>query len=217
MRHLHYHDLYEVSVNWTAWTQTALQVAIAANHHLIVQDLVTHGANVNTRDLWGRSPLHVCAQKGHLSSLQVRNTTFLQAIKTSQLTHSSFRPSGRQSGGPGGRWTPECTIMMVIYINIPLICIIQTSGNDLLFFPEGLTALHTATMSHNAVLKELRDQKYPCTDGKTELEQRCQMYANIVKRLLLMGASLGSKVSTTRTECPVCTTVTEPGGHFCRI
>lgn len=78
-------------------------------------------------------------------------------------------------------------------------CIIQTSGSDLFFFPEGLTALHTATMSHNAVLKELWDQKYPCTDRKTELEQRSQTHANIVKSLLLMGASIGSKVSTTRT------------------
>lgn len=66
-----------------------------------------------------------------------------------------------------------------------------------MFFPEGLTALHIAIMSHNAVLKELWDQKYPCSDRKTELEQRRQTYVNIVKGLLLMGASIGSKVSTT--------------------
>lgn len=52
--------------------QTALQIAVATNNHLIVGDLLTHGANINTRDLWGRSPLHVCAQKGHVLSLQVR-------------------------------------------------------------------------------------------------------------------------------------------------
>lgn len=53
--------------------QTALQIAAATNNHLIVRDLLTHGANVNTHDLWGRSLLHVCAQKGHVLSLQVRN------------------------------------------------------------------------------------------------------------------------------------------------
>uniref|UniRef100_A0A667XSD8 Uncharacterized protein n=1 Tax=Myripristis murdjan TaxID=586833 RepID=A0A667XSD8_9TELE len=51
--------------------QTALQVAAATNQHLIVQDLLAHGAQINTRDSWGRSPLHVCAEKGHLLSLQV--------------------------------------------------------------------------------------------------------------------------------------------------
>lgn len=53
-------------------SQTALQIAAATNQHLIVHDLLEHGAQINTRDLWGRSPLHVCAEKGHLLSLQVR-------------------------------------------------------------------------------------------------------------------------------------------------
>ncbi|KAG8004498.1 NF-kappa-B inhibitor zeta [Nibea albiflora] len=50
--------------------QTALQIATATNQHLIVRDLLEHGAQINTRDLWGRSPLHVCAEKGHFLSLQ---------------------------------------------------------------------------------------------------------------------------------------------------
>ncbi|XP_070786656.1 NF-kappa-B inhibitor zeta [Enoplosus armatus] len=50
--------------------QTALQIATATNQHLIVHDLLVHGAQINTRDLWGRSPLHVCAEKGHFLSLQ---------------------------------------------------------------------------------------------------------------------------------------------------
>ncbi|XP_072470233.1 NF-kappa-B inhibitor zeta isoform X2 [Notamacropus eugenii] len=45
--------------------QSAFQVAVAANQHLIVQDLVNLGAQVNTTDCWGRTPLHVCAEKGH--------------------------------------------------------------------------------------------------------------------------------------------------------
>lgn len=163
------------------------------------------------------SSARLCPERPPLQPSGEKHLTFLQAIKISQLTHSSFRPPGRRSSGQGSRWTPECTIMMVIFINVPFICIIQTSGNDLSFVPEGLTALHTATMSHNAVLKELWDQKYPCMDRKTELEQRRQTYANIVKSLLLMGASIGTKVSTTCRECPAYSTGTEPGGPFCRI
>ncbi|XP_075708918.1 NF-kappa-B inhibitor zeta [Rhinoderma darwinii] len=50
--------------------QSALQVAVAADQHLIVQDLVSFGAQVNTTDHWGRTPLHVCAEKGYLQVLQ---------------------------------------------------------------------------------------------------------------------------------------------------
>ncbi|XP_059824525.1 NF-kappa-B inhibitor zeta [Hypanus sabinus] len=49
--------------------QSALQVAVAANQHLIVQDLITLGAQVNTSDRWGRTPLHVVAEKGHFQVL----------------------------------------------------------------------------------------------------------------------------------------------------
>ncbi|KAM8872613.1 NF-kappa-B inhibitor zeta [Synchiropus picturatus] len=49
---------------------TALHCAAATNQHLIISDLLTHGAEVDTRDRWGRTPLHVCAEKGHFLSLQ---------------------------------------------------------------------------------------------------------------------------------------------------
>ncbi|KAK5619258.1 hypothetical protein CRENBAI_018108 [Crenichthys baileyi] len=55
--------------------QTPLQIAVATNQHLIISDLLTHGAQINIRDLWGRSPLHVCAEKGHFLSLQSICTT----------------------------------------------------------------------------------------------------------------------------------------------
>ncbi|XP_063809676.1 NF-kappa-B inhibitor zeta isoform X2 [Pseudophryne corroboree] len=50
--------------------QSALQVAVAANQHLIVHDLISLGAQVSTTDYWGRSPLHVCAGKGYQEVLQ---------------------------------------------------------------------------------------------------------------------------------------------------
>lgn len=50
-------------------------MAVAANQHLIVHDLVNLGAQVNTTDCWGRTPLHVCAEKGHSQVLQVSQKT----------------------------------------------------------------------------------------------------------------------------------------------
>lgn len=52
--------------------QSAFQVSVAANQHLIAQDLLSLGAQVNTTDCWGRTPVHVCAEKGHTLILQVR-------------------------------------------------------------------------------------------------------------------------------------------------
>lgn len=51
-------------------------------------------------------------------------------------------------------------------------------------------------MSHNAVVKELRNLKNLSTSRSAELEERRQTYAATVKILLLMGASVGTKVST---------------------
>ncbi|MEE6470035.1 hypothetical protein FKM82_008848 [Ascaphus truei] len=50
--------------------QSAFQVAVAANQHLIVLDLISLGAQVTTTDSWGRTPLHVCAVKGYSQVLQ---------------------------------------------------------------------------------------------------------------------------------------------------
>ncbi|XP_004636687.1 NF-kappa-B inhibitor zeta [Octodon degus] len=62
--------------------QSAFQVAVAANQHLIVQDLVNLGAQVNTTDYWGRTPLHVCAEKGHSQVLQAIQKG---AVRSNQL------------------------------------------------------------------------------------------------------------------------------------
>ncbi|KAM5179959.1 NF-kappa-B inhibitor zeta [Mantella aurantiaca] len=62
--------------------QSALQVAVAANHHLIVQDLISLGAQINTTDYWGRTPLHVCAAKGY--------SQILQAIQKGILASNQF-------------------------------------------------------------------------------------------------------------------------------
>lgn len=59
---------------------------MAANQHLIVQDLVSLGAQVNTTDCWGRTPLHVCAEKGHAQVLQVRPSRHSFALTVNAST-----------------------------------------------------------------------------------------------------------------------------------
>lgn len=60
----------------------------------------------------------------------------------------------------------------------------------------GFTPLHAAVRSHNAVVKEMRTFKNPCSFVAAELAQRGQMYIECIKTLLFMGASYGTKVFT---------------------
>ncbi|RVE75253.1 hypothetical protein OJAV_G00015080 [Oryzias javanicus] len=91
--------------------QTALQVAAVSNQHLLLQDLLTHGAQINTTDMWGRSPLHVCAEKGHYQSLESIYKTLKGSGQTFDVEKTNY---------------------------------------------DGLTPLHVAVLSHNAVVKEIR-------------------------------------------------------------
>ncbi|XP_034007098.1 NF-kappa-B inhibitor zeta-like isoform X1 [Trematomus bernacchii] len=136
--------------------QTALQIAAASNQQLIVQDLLVHGAQINTRDLWGRSPLHLCAEKGHFLSLQ-------SICRTLKVT-------GQQ-------------------VDIEM------------FNYDGLTPLHAAVLSHNAVVKELRTLGNLCSYMAKELAQRAHMYVECIKTLLLTGASSGTKDQKSGRTC----------------
>ncbi|XP_030610155.1 NF-kappa-B inhibitor zeta [Archocentrus centrarchus] len=128
--------------------QTPLQIAAATNQHLIVHDLLVHGAQVNMRDSWGRSPLHVCAEKGHFLSLQ-------------------------------GIWRTLTGSSQLIDVEM--------------FSYDGLTPLHMAVLSHNAVIKEMRNLENPCSYMTMELGQRKHVYVECIKILLCMGASCGTK------------------------
>ncbi|XP_019898015.1 NF-kappa-B inhibitor zeta isoform X2 [Esox lucius] len=128
--------------------QSALQLSVAANQHLIVQDLLSLGAQINTADRWGRSPLHVCAEKGHILTLQ----TIQRAMK-----------------GKGQKLNVEE------------------------FNYDGLTPLHTAVLSHNAVVHELSCMATHQSPGATELVQRRKLLGECVSMLLLMGSSCATK------------------------
>ncbi|XP_035533710.1 NF-kappa-B inhibitor zeta [Morone saxatilis] len=62
-----------------------------------------------------------------------------------------------------------------------------------MFNYDGLTPLHAAVLTHNAVVKELRNLGNPCSYMKMELGQRRQKHVECIKTLLLMGASFGTR------------------------
>ncbi|XP_016422883.1 NF-kappa-B inhibitor zeta-like isoform X2 [Sinocyclocheilus rhinocerous] len=128
--------------------QSAFQVSVAADQHLIAQDLLLLGAEINTMDCWGRSPLHVCAEKGHTSTLQ--------AIQ------KSIQTSGRQ-------------------VNMEVVNY------------DGLTPLHVAVLSHNAVVQELCCHGTPPSAQNLALLQKRKLLGECISTLLLMGASLEMK------------------------
>ncbi|XP_067421312.1 uncharacterized protein [Emydura macquarii macquarii] len=51
--------------------RTALHLAAEKNQHLMVNDLISLGANVNEQDGLGKTPLHLCAENGYLRVLEV--------------------------------------------------------------------------------------------------------------------------------------------------
>ncbi|KAL2088072.1 hypothetical protein ACEWY4_016900 [Coilia grayii] len=128
--------------------QSALQVSVAANQHLITQDLLCFGAQVNTVDSWGRSPLHVCAEKGHIHTLK--------AIQEFMQSYSQQ--------------------MNVDNVNY-----------------DGLTPLHIAVLSHNAVVQELLCHVGPVSLETMELAQKRKLLKDCIQTLMDMGASYGTQ------------------------
>ncbi|XP_062894264.1 uncharacterized protein LOC134340727 [Mobula hypostoma] len=55
--------------------QTALHLAAERNQHLMVNDLISLGAQINERDFLGKTPIHLCAENGFLQVLQVIEKT----------------------------------------------------------------------------------------------------------------------------------------------
>ncbi|XP_053362743.1 NF-kappa-B inhibitor zeta isoform X2 [Clarias gariepinus] len=51
--------------------RTPLHIAAQKNQHLVVADLISLGANVNERDKYGKTCLHLCAEYGYIKVLEV--------------------------------------------------------------------------------------------------------------------------------------------------
>ena len=61
----------------TVLVQTALLVAVTANHPEIVQDLLSLGADINACDVKGQTALHLAAHYGFPGVLQVDEALLL--------------------------------------------------------------------------------------------------------------------------------------------
>ncbi|KAM7399813.1 hypothetical protein PAMP_019057 [Pampus punctatissimus] len=59
---------------------TALLIAAKYNHHLMVADLIRLGANVNERNISGKSCLHLSAEKGYIRVLEVLKYTMMDGV-----------------------------------------------------------------------------------------------------------------------------------------
>ncbi|XP_078415056.1 uncharacterized protein LOC144690980 [Cetorhinus maximus] len=57
--------------------RTALHLAAERNQHLMVNDLLSLGAQINERDYMGKTPIHLCAENGFLRVLQVIEKTLM--------------------------------------------------------------------------------------------------------------------------------------------
>ncbi|TNN56036.1 NF-kappa-B inhibitor zeta [Liparis tanakae] len=158
--------------------QTALQVAAAADQQLIVHDLLTLGAQVNTRDRWGRSPLHVCAEKGHWLSLQSIWRTLTGSGQPIDFEMFNYDGESISSGEAERDASCEPTFSAL-------------SG--------GLTPLHAAVLTHNAALRGRRRSR--CAFEAEEQLQKALRAEECVKTLLLMGASCGTKDQKSGRTC----------------
>ncbi|XP_078055279.1 uncharacterized protein LOC144480000 [Mustelus asterias] len=57
--------------------RTALHLAAERNQHLMVNDLISLGAQINEKDYLGKTPVHLCAENGFLRVLHVIEKTLM--------------------------------------------------------------------------------------------------------------------------------------------
>ncbi|XP_067826853.1 NF-kappa-B inhibitor zeta isoform X2 [Heptranchias perlo] len=57
--------------------RTALHLAAERNQHLMVNDLISLGAQINYKDYLGKTPVHLCAENGFLRVLQAIEKTLM--------------------------------------------------------------------------------------------------------------------------------------------
>ncbi|XP_072233592.1 NF-kappa-B inhibitor zeta [Leuresthes tenuis] len=148
--------------------QTALQIAAATNQHLIVRDLLHHGARINSRDLWGRSPLHVCAEKGHLLSLQsicrtlkgsgqtldieMFNYDGLTSLHAAVLCHNAVVKEMSHLENPCSYMTTELTQRRLMYVECIKILMHMGASYGTKDLKSGRTCLHMASEEANVEL-----------------------------------------------------------------
>uniref|UniRef100_A0A667Y018 Uncharacterized protein n=1 Tax=Myripristis murdjan TaxID=586833 RepID=A0A667Y018_9TELE len=197
--------------------QTALQVAAATNQHLIVQDLLAHGAQINTRDSWGRSPLHVCAEKGHLLSLQVITISIsvinvtcpclgLTPLQAAVLSHNNIVKEVRCLENPCSFIMTELIHRKQLYMECIRTLMLMGARCGTKDLKSGRTSLHMASEEANIeLLHFFLDQPLALAlvnvetfNGNTALHivsslQNHEAQVDAVKLLLRRGANPSAK------------------------
>ncbi|XP_034469979.1 NF-kappa-B inhibitor zeta-like [Hippoglossus hippoglossus] len=202
-------------------SQTALQIATATNQHLIVRDLMAHGAQINTCDFWGRSPLHVCCEKGHFLSLQTICNAFCQSqqpidvdvfnyegltpLHTAVLAHNNVIKDLKLLESPCSYVVMQRKHVFVECIQTLLLMGASLATKDL---KSGRTCLHMASEEANVQLLQLfldRPRSLSVVNvktfsGNTALHvvsalQNHKSQVDAVKLLMKKGADPGTKNS----------------------
>ncbi len=63
-----------INVSWACFSsQTPLHLAAQKNQHFMVADLVSLGANINVKDRYGKTCLHLSAENGYIRVLEVKS------------------------------------------------------------------------------------------------------------------------------------------------
>ncbi|KAG7238098.1 hypothetical protein INR49_031334 [Caranx melampygus] len=136
--------------------QTALHIAAATNQHLIVQDLLAHGAQINTRDLWGRSPLHVCAEKGHYLSLQhCCPSGGLTPLHAAVLSHNAAVKEERCLENPCSYMAAELGQRRQMFVECIKTLLLMGASYGAKDLKSGRTCLHIASEEANVELLRL--------------------------------------------------------------
>ncbi|XP_072306437.1 NF-kappa-B inhibitor zeta [Eucyclogobius newberryi] len=203
--------------------QTALHIAAATNQHLIVSDLLEHGAQVHTWDSWGRSPLHVCVEKGHVHSLLAMSRTFrtlgkeldvdmvnydgLTSLHVAVLAHNATlrKVSNLEQSGSGkerddllkkGHRFFEC-IKALLQMGASSETKDQKSGRTSLHMAaeEANTQLFPLFLTHPSSLSMLNLRTF---SGNTALHvvcalEGCRRQVEAVKMLMRRGANPGAR------------------------
>ncbi|MGH0169406.1 UNVERIFIED_CONTAM: hypothetical protein FKN15_001440, partial [Acipenser sinensis] len=73
---------------------TALHLAALKNQHLMVSDLISLGANINEKDKFGKTPLHLCAANGYVRVLEMLKNALSDGahVEVEAVDHSGLTP-----------------------------------------------------------------------------------------------------------------------------
>ncbi|KAK6467898.1 NF-kappa-B inhibitor zeta-like isoform X2 [Huso huso] len=77
-----------------ALERTALHLAALKNQHLMVSDLISLGANINEKDKFGKTPLHLCAANGYVRVLEMLKNALSDGahVEVEAVDHSGLTP-----------------------------------------------------------------------------------------------------------------------------